>query len=149
MQVTARVIAGADDVIDPCLHRVRRPAFESDLAASLKPLAIALDHCVRAAGRAVVELIALRVILHDVGRGGTVERAAHARLPVPLCDFRMGTRAGVGGSVTRLRRARRGRWAGACGHAECEPSCGRETPVSRAPSLDFHQYPRFFRLALG
>jgi hypothetical protein len=134
MQIASRVVAGADDVVDPHLDGVRLLAVESHLVAALEPLAVALDHRVETAGGPVIEAVALRVVLHRIGRRGPVQRAAHSGLAVALRDLRMAPGAYGACDVARLRRIRRGLGAGASGQRERE--CR-----SAGGSLDFHQSP--------
>ena len=138
MQIAAGVVAGADHVIDPGLYGVRLLPVESRLVPALEPFAVALDHGVVAAGRAVIEPVVVPVVFNRGSRCGAVERTAHTGLAVAFCDLRMTCRAHGACYVSRLRRVRRGRGARTSGQPERKRRGACDNPEARGHSLDFH-----------
>src|SRR5215831_19673362 len=107
MQVTAGVIAGADDVRDFYLEEVDFIATVVKLVALLVEAALTFHHAVVAFGGSVVEVIVPPVVLNDVGGSRPVQRTSHGHTLIFIGDPGMTWSTALGRRIRRVRRRRR------------------------------------------
>src|SRR5581483_1292144 len=96
MKIGARMVAGADHIVDLLLDNIGFFSMQSSLRALFVEPAIALQHCVVHFRGPVVDGVIFSEAL-DGGAGINVpERPAHARLAVRFRDLPMASRARAG-----------------------------------------------------
>ena len=111
VQITARMISGANDVVDFLLEQIQFPALVK-LVALLEEPAVTAQHAVVTLGGSVKKPIVLFVVLNDVACSRAIERPRHGDVLIAVIDFHVAGPAGNGvdvvGYFERLRRRRRG-----------------------------------------
>src|SRR5262249_33140905 len=107
MQITAGVIAGADDVRDFYLEEVDFIATVVKLVALLVEAALTFHHAVVVFGGSVVEVIVPPVVLNDIGGSGGGQRPRHGPTLIFIGGPGMACSTALGRRIRRVRRRRR------------------------------------------